>query len=181
MTLLLEPLLIRTAATAPAFGVRIVWVVSMMQLGTPKGGMAFDGTGSPTILKKAMDNYMQSKVGGAWLAAEFAKRLGIHRILSVSVHPGLMRTELQRNWPAPVRLIMGIVLKSPIYGAYSELYAGFSPNLKAEHNGGFVTAWGRLADVPEDIAKGSKSKSEGGTGAAAKFLSYCDQEVKAYL
>lgn len=83
MTLLLEPLLTRTAATALASNVRIVWVVSMMQLGTPKGGMVFDGSGSPIILEKAMDNYMQTKVGGAWLAAEFAKRLGSHGILSV--------------------------------------------------------------------------------------------------
>lgn len=73
-----------------------------------------------------------------------------------------------------------MLLKSPNYGAYSELYAGFSPDLGTEHNGGFVTAWGRVADMPEDISKGLKSKSEGGSGAAAKFLKYCDREVKSF-
>jgi hypothetical protein len=45
--------------------------------------MSFDGQGIPKILPKPMENYMQSKVGGTWLAAEFAKRLGSQGILSV--------------------------------------------------------------------------------------------------
>lgn len=86
MTLLLEPLLTRTAATAPQFGVRIVWVVSMIQFATPPGGIGFDASGTPVVLK-GMDNYMQSKVGDAWLAAKFAQRLGKNGILSVvSIH-----------------------------------------------------------------------------------------------
>jgi len=54
-----------------------------MQEGTPAGGMSFDSKGRPQILPKPMANYMQSKVGGCWLAAEFAKRLGSKGILSV--------------------------------------------------------------------------------------------------
>ena len=83
LTLLLEPILIRTAASSPPFRVRIVFVVALMQLGPPDGGMSFDGHGNPKTLPKARDNYMQSKVGGTWLAAEFAKRLESKDILSV--------------------------------------------------------------------------------------------------
>jgi retinol dehydrogenase 12 len=83
LTTLLEPILIQTAASSPPFSVRIVFVVALMQLGIPAGGMSFDGHGSPNILPKARDNYMQSKVGGTWLAAEFAKRLECKDILSV--------------------------------------------------------------------------------------------------
>jgi len=85
MTLLLEPILIRTATAsgAPAGSVRIVWVTSLLQAGTPPGGMSFQADGTPVILTKFMANYMQSKVGDAWLADHFAKRLGEHRILSV--------------------------------------------------------------------------------------------------
>jgi len=143
--------------------------------------MAFDAQGVPVVQAKAMENYMQSKAGGTWLAAEFAKRLGDQGILSVSVHPGLMRTELQRNMPALGRLMMSLVFKPPVYGAYSELYAGFSHDLKPEHNGGHTMAWGRIADLPDDIVKGMKSKSEGGTGAAQKFIEYCDREIKKFL
>ena len=83
LTVLLEPILIRTAASSPPLSVRVVFVVALMQHRTPAGGMWFDGDGNPQILPKDWDNYMQSKVGGTWLAAAFAKRLESKDILSV--------------------------------------------------------------------------------------------------
>jgi hypothetical protein len=85
LTLLLEPILIRTAAASPysKCSVRVVWVITLMQFLKPGDGISFDANGTPKVLKNAMDNYGQSKVGGAWLAAEFAKRLGSKGILSV--------------------------------------------------------------------------------------------------
>jgi retinol dehydrogenase-12 len=86
MTLLLEPILMRTAKTTgtPKGSVRIVWVTSMLLEGElPKEGMTFQSDGTPVILSGFMDNYMQSKIGDAWLADNFAKRLGEHGILSV--------------------------------------------------------------------------------------------------
>jgi hypothetical protein len=84
MTLLLEPILIRTATEKGtlAGSVRIVWVTSLLMHGTPPGGMYFQPDGTPVVLK-SMENYMQSKVGDALLADKFAKRLGEHEILSV--------------------------------------------------------------------------------------------------
>lgn len=83
LTLLLEPLLIGTAASSPLFSVRVVFVVALMQHGTPAGAMSFDGSGTPKILPKGFDNYMHSKVGGTWLAAEFANRFEGKGVLSV--------------------------------------------------------------------------------------------------
>lgn len=54
-----------------------------MQLLKPGSAISFDANGTPKVLKNAMDNYGQSKVGGTWLAAEFAKRLGSKGVLSV--------------------------------------------------------------------------------------------------
>jgi retinol dehydrogenase-12 len=87
LTLLLEPMLVRTAATAPPLSVRIIFVVSWMHGPGGKGpgpaeGMSFEKDGTPKVLT-GMDNYMQSKVGGCWLAAEFAKQVGDKGILSV--------------------------------------------------------------------------------------------------
>ncbi|KFX89677.1 hypothetical protein V495_04427 [Pseudogymnoascus sp. VKM F-4514 (FW-929)] len=185
LTMLLEPIISRTA-TAPGtqpLSVRIVWVVSLLQGGTLPGAMKFDKNGTPAILEKPfMGNYLQSKAGAAWLADEFAKRLGSKGVLSISVHPGLMRTELQRSWGLFTRVAMSVVFRSPpVFGAYSELYAGFSPEIKAEHNGGHMMAWGRIAELPKDIIQGTKSKAEGGTGAKATFMKYCDREVKDFL
>jgi len=204
MTLLLEPILIRTATKAgtSAGSVRIVWVTSLLIVGNlPAGGMTFQADGTPVVLTKFMANYMQSKIGDAWLADKFAKRLGEHGILSVSLHPGLMKTELQRHWILPQRVVMvwqsrplvevdtfanvplsqSVIFKPCVYGAYSELYAGFSPDVTAKENGGHLTAWGRKAYLPKVIQDGLKSKSEGGTGAADQFFEYCDREVKSFL
>ena len=84
LTLLLEPILIRTAASSPPLSVRIVFVVAIFQLGITAGGMSFDSSWNPNVLpRKNRENYMQTKVGGTWLAAEFANRLKSKDILSV--------------------------------------------------------------------------------------------------
>ncbi|KAJ5587536.1 uncharacterized protein N7459_003301 [Penicillium hispanicum] len=180
LTILLEPLLIRTAASSPSFGVRVIFVVALMHHGTPPGAMSFDSNGTPKILPKGFDNYMHSKVGGTWLAVEFAKRFEGKGILSLSVHPGLMRTELQRNMGVIARIGMKLIFKPPVYGAYSELYASLYPHLNAENNGGYVMAWGRVAHLPDDITNALKSKEMGGTGAAQVFLDYCERETKPF-
>ncbi|KAE8444138.1 hypothetical protein EG329_000826 [Mollisiaceae sp. DMI_Dod_QoI] len=183
LTKLLEPILIRTAVSSPPFCVRIVFVVALMQFFTPASAMLFDGDGTPRILPgdkvqtKPGDNYMQTKAGGTWLAAEFANRLGSKGILSTSVHPGLMRTELQRNMAVSARVGMKLLFKGPVYGAYSELFAAFSPELKAENNGGYVMAWGRIAELPRNITHGLRSKAEGGSGEAKMFVDYCERET----
>ena len=80
---LLEPVLRSTAAAEPPSTVRIVWVSSMVAVGTPKGGVIFDKAGSPKMLKKAMENYMQSKAGVVYLAAEMARMVGGDGVLSL--------------------------------------------------------------------------------------------------
>lgn len=73
-----------------------------------------------------------------------------------------------------------IIFKGPVCGAYSEIFSGLSPDVRMEHNGGYQMAWGRHCDLPENLVKALKSKSEGGTGVAAKFFDYCDREIASY-
>lgn len=92
LTTLLEPIIAKTATMEGVSkgSVRLVWVTSLLQRGAPPGGMKFDATGEPVYIEKPfMGNYMQSKVGDAWLADRFAKRLGDKGVLSmVSLRPG---------------------------------------------------------------------------------------------
>jgi hypothetical protein len=39
-------------------------------------------------------------------------------------------------------------------------------------------AWGRIAELPEEITNALKSKAQGGSGAAAKFVEYCERETR---
>lgn len=80
----LEPVLKKTAASCEPDSVRTVWLGSLFNVGTAAGGIVFDeATGAPRVLKNAMQNYMQSKVGNAFLAAESARRLGSDGVVSL--------------------------------------------------------------------------------------------------
>jgi NAD(P)-dependent dehydrogenase (short-subunit alcohol dehydrogenase family) len=108
LTLLLSPILSSTASQpgTPPGSVRIVWAVSILQGQLQKGGMAFEPDGTPKVLTKFMANYMQSKVGVAWISGFFADRLGEKGVLSICVHPGLLPTGLQRNQPWVLRNVV---------------------------------------------------------------------------
>ncbi|KAK6075272.1 hypothetical protein SCUP515_06049 [Seiridium cupressi] len=162
LTRLLEPILVSTAKQSPTGSVRIVWVASIIALGTPKGGVVWDKQlDGPTLLDSPGANYMQSKAGLVFLAHEYARKLGKEGILSMSLHPGLTKTELQRHMPAPVRALMGIVFKGPEAGALTEIFAGFSPEITQENNGRYIIPWGRFGPLPEHVSAGLKSKDEG--------------------
>lgn len=95
---LLEDILKRTAASAAPNSVRIVWLASMIAVSVPQGGILWsDRTGQPKVLRNAMESYMQTKVGNVFFASECAKRLSKDGIISISVNPGLLKTELQRH------------------------------------------------------------------------------------
>ena len=98
----LEPILKKTAAaTNSTLGVRIVWLSSMIAVSVPQGGIITNSDGSPKVVKvrrhlktdrhaslylcwqNAMENYMQSKAGNVFLAAETAQRLSKDGIISV--------------------------------------------------------------------------------------------------
>ncbi|KUL91657.1 hypothetical protein ZTR_01259 [Talaromyces verruculosus] len=178
---LLLPLLKHTAASAPKDSVRVVWLSSVIAYGVVRGGFIFDDrTGTPAVLKDPMENYMQSKVGNVFLASEMARRMGEYGILSLSVNPGLMKTELQRHAAPVVSTIMGLVFKPPRYGAYSELFAALSPQITASQNGAFIIPWGRLGSIPPQIKKALLSKYEGGAGVAERFWDWCEKETAAY-
>ncbi|KAI1385666.1 uncharacterized protein F4822DRAFT_413846 [Hypoxylon trugodes] len=82
---LLEPILLNTAAhqNSSAGSIRVVWVSSMLDIGTPKGGVVWDlETDELTIHPDMMSNYMQSKAGITFLGHEYAKRFGKKGIIS---------------------------------------------------------------------------------------------------
>lgn len=80
----LEPILKKTAATSEPDSVRVVWLASLVNVATAAGGIVFDeATGAPKVLKNAMENYMQTKVGNVFLTHECAKRLGADGVISL--------------------------------------------------------------------------------------------------
>ena len=73
------------------------------------------------------------------------------------------------------------VFKSPWFGACTELFAGWSPDVNARDNGAYFIPWGRRGALPAHIAEGTMTKAKGGTGVASRFYDWCESETKPYL
>jgi NAD(P)-dependent dehydrogenase (short-subunit alcohol dehydrogenase family) len=56
-----------------------------------------------------------------------AKRLEGTKVVVNGLHPGVISTELARDFPAPIRLIARWFFKSPKQGARTSLYLATSP------------------------------------------------------
>ncbi|KAK6189359.1 3-methyladenine DNA glycosylase [Pestalotiopsis sp. IQ-011] len=181
LTELLKPLMVDTAKCSPTGSVRIVWVSSIIALGTPQGGIVWDSRYEGlALLQSPSSNDMQSKAGLVFLAHECAREMGRQGIISVSLHPGLLKTELQRHMPALARVIMGAVFKGPKAGAVTEVFAGFSPEVTQEQNGRYIIPWGRFGVLPDHVAVGLRSEEEGGNGLAICFTRWCDSVTQPF-
>jgi NAD(P)-dependent dehydrogenase (short-subunit alcohol dehydrogenase family) len=184
LTTLLLPQL-RAAAespSAPAGSVRVVWASSqVVDLLAPKGGIAWSDLSKPPTNQDR--NYATSKTGNYFLAFEFARRLGAEtKILSVTLNPGTLKTNLFRDRGSLFKFAVSPLMFPPVYGAYTNLYAGFSPDLTLDKSGGaYIVPWGRLhPSMRTDILAAVKDKEHGGTGVARDFWDFCDEKTKEF-
>ncbi|RFU72679.1 hypothetical protein TARUN_9578 [Trichoderma arundinaceum] len=186
-TELLTPLLAQTAKSYPASSpnkVRVVWVSSLYsEMGSPKGGFDPDNMNYEKKDQSTFYKYSVSKAGVYYQGSEYARRHKGHGIISLTVNPGNLRSDLQRYYGDGMiqRLNKKILLFPPINGAYSELFCGLSPEVTADKSGSYVIPWGRFAKIREDIDKGSRTVKEGGTGMAQKWYDWCLERVEPFM
>ncbi|KAI4271671.1 MAG: hypothetical protein LQ337_005850 [Flavoplaca oasis] len=126
---LLRPLMLRTAQEGSQ--VRFVAVSSFGHTMAPPSGIEFDRLRMPDAGTK-WHRYGQSKLADILLAKSMAKRYP--EIKSVSVHPGLVRTELGgRAEKSPFLMMMELLRWTPLYkspekGAHNLLWAATTAN-----------------------------------------------------
>ncbi|KAH8171198.1 short chain dehydrogenase domain-containing protein [Sarocladium implicatum] len=182
-TELLRPILLRTVSAAPPGSVRVTWAGSVTAIAqSPQDGLQFDAQGKPIVHGSPDTDYGQSKCGNIFLASEFAKRYEKDGIVSVSFNPGNLRTELQRHMSFLGKAMLGFMLHPPVFGAYTELYAGWASEISLENNGAFIIPWGRIDSqvLRKDILASLQSKKEGGSGVAARFWDWCSEETASF-
>ena len=153
------------------------------------------------ISKPATDRYGISKAGVWALGVEYARRYTVDGIVSVPINPGNIASELARDQGALLKTVARVVGYAPVQGAYTELFAAFSPKVTIEKSGHWgesfgldygifptslvltfpVVPFGRFYPLREDLPKAAKLESEGGTSGAYKFWEWNENQVKAYL
>ena len=178
-TKLLTPLLVSTAKSAAPGSVRVVWVSSSAISRSPPGGVILNNMD----YKKdtgAWAKYGISKAGNYYYGTQFAKLHKGDGIISVSLNPGNLKTDLQRHVPRWQMPVINMLVYPPIFGAYTELFAGLSSDVTWEKSGAWIEPWGRFDAQRADLEKGSKSEADGGTGIAEKFWKWSEEQIKQY-
>ncbi|KAF4973340.1 hypothetical protein FSARC_318 [Fusarium sarcochroum] len=179
-TELVTPRLVETAKIAPKDSVRVIWLGSIWTYAAPKDGMDFGNLDYKQKDESKFYKYHVSKAGAYYEAADYAFKHKKDGIISVALNPGNLKTDLQRHNSAMARRIKGTLSHSPIYGAYTELFAGLSPDVTMEKTGGWIVPWGRFGVPREDLERGARPTSEGGTGMAQKWTAWLEEQVKPY-
>ncbi|KIJ04401.1 hypothetical protein PAXINDRAFT_104187, partial [Paxillus involutus ATCC 200175] len=127
LTKLLIPTLISTAKSSPEGTVRVVNSASNAHL---LGGLKFDTFKDGPKRRADSTNrlYGQSKTGNIVFSAELHRRYHEQGIVSTSLNPGAIKTELQRHHSGLMQRLLSMLLLWDIsYGPLTQLYAGTSP------------------------------------------------------
>lgn len=180
---LLLPYLQTAAKSAPKNSVRVVWTASPIIEDNycPAGGLTVSHLDSPP--PDNMINYGISKCANWYLASELARRHEKEGIVSIVQNPGNLKTAIWDTTPWILRKALSITMHPPVYGAYTNLWAGVSGNITVEDGvkGRYVVPWGKWHPAPrEDLLKALKSEKEGGSGHAGKVWDWLEKTTKSY-
>jgi retinol dehydrogenase 12 len=140
-TMLLTPLLEKTAKISAPSTVRVVWVSSTAIEASYalEGGIDLDNVDFHQELPP-WTVYAVSKAAGFFHATEYAKRYKDAGIVSVPLHPGIVHSDLWRFQRGLGLFLMKTLLFHPtILGTYTVLFAGLSPKVTIERTG----QWGK--------------------------------------
>ncbi|KAK0636858.1 hypothetical protein B0T17DRAFT_613528 [Bombardia bombarda] len=94
------------------------------------------------IKKDGLDRYSLSK---------FAKRHKIDGVISIPLNPGNLSSDLYREAAGAFKVLVDMVSYPQEYGACTELFAGFSPEIMIENSGSWVIPFGRLMPIRKDL------------------------------
>lgn len=169
-TQLLVPILAKTAKNSPPNSVRVIWVSSSGALVAPNPAVDFTNMDYERD-EMNWTKYSRSKAGNVIHSSEFARRNSGTGILSLSLNPGNLITDLQRHTPKWQLFFIGLILHPPIFGAYTEIYAGLSSDITEKNNGGWVAPWSRIVPIRKDLAD---------PGIGKKYWEWSEEQVKAF-
>ncbi|KAI9716695.1 MAG: hypothetical protein M1812_005233 [Candelaria pacifica] len=126
--------------------------------------------------------YGQSKAMNAMHAHELARQYSSQGLISVSAHPGALRTNLGRSLPWWTDYILYFIHHPPHMGALTELYAGLNGDVDSKllddggRNGAYILPWGRFADGSVHVFEGLTRRKTG-----EKLWSVCEGMLKEYI
>ncbi|KAH9945575.1 NAD-P-binding protein [Amylocystis lapponica] len=141
-TELLMPALVAGTETSPDHHTRVITTASSTAYFYTINWDALRD--SPARRKLRTDQlYSQSKFGNVVVAREVAKRYADKGIISVSLNPGNITTDLARYHSGWVIILLKMMTYPVSFGALTQLWAGTMPET-LNYNGEFLIPWARV-------------------------------------
>ncbi|OSX56498.1 hypothetical protein POSPLADRAFT_1159937 [Postia placenta MAD-698-R-SB12] len=169
-TELLMPALLAGVQTSPDHHARIITTSSSAAMfDTIHWESLKDGPARRKLSTSTL--YSQSKFANVVVARQIAKRYADKGIISLSLDPGGIKTDLQRHVRDREGLVgMDFTLRPAPFGALTQLWAGTMPEA-VNHNGEYLVPTARVAPC----------RSEAYDNALGERLwNWLEEEVKAY-
>ncbi|KAJ7159575.1 NAD-binding protein [Mycena filopes] len=149
------------------------------KLAVPKVGIDFvsleGGPARDAWLKKLSSSaaawrlYGESKLGNI-IVSNYLARTQSAVLVSCALHPGSVRTDLQKNLPKWLQFFLDFALPPPPLGAYTQLYAGTTAT-PAQVTGQYLIPWARFGKAAP-IASDSKLEAE--------TIAYLEAQIKGF-
>ncbi|KAI0633469.1 NAD-P-binding protein [Trametes polyzona] len=158
LTQLLIPVLLSGASHSPDGRARVINTSSMGHASV--SGIDFDTLREHPKRKKfgTQKLHFQSKFATVVFSNELNRRYGDQGIISVSLHPGNLKTEAQRHVSSIEKVLSAPLLHSAAMGALTQLWAGTS--LDGLGLGGeYLVPWARVGEArkeAKDLAAGKR-------------------------
>ncbi|TDL26765.1 NAD(P)-binding protein [Rickenella mellea] len=168
-TKLLLPVLLSTAKTAGH--ARVITVASNAGLMTDS--IKFDTLKDGPARKKLSTTglYIQSKFANLVDASELARQYGDQGIVSISLNPGALKSDLSRHVDSLIQRAILKIISYPVpFGALTPLYAATHPD-GANWNGKFFVPWAR---------KGELSKSALNPQLGRDLWAWMEEQIDAF-
>lgn len=131
--------------------------------------------------KSGMLRYGLSKVGVWAYGVEFARQFKAQGVLGMPVNPGNLRTNLLNQQGLLMRLQVRLMHYPPVNGAYTQLFAAFSPEVTVEKAGQYVFPFGRFQPICKHLQLANKPEAEGGADLARRFWEWSEEQVQEFL
>lgn len=78
-------------------------------------------------------------------------------------------------------LVISWLVYPAVNGAYTEFFAGLSPEVATLKQGDWVIPFGRTTELRKDLAETVKTEEEGGSGRAKAFWEWTEEQIKNYV
>ena len=184
----LMPICLKTARHPDATpnSTRVIFVTSAGHRGSPKpDGVNWSdiNTETSTGIQASLHKYGQSKAMNVMHAHEIARRYGPQGVISLSLHPGSLKTNLQRYQSGLFKTLTSPLLYDQHYGGLTELFAGFNMEITDTNmlenggkNGSYIQPWGRWGEGAPHVFEGLAKRKTG-----ERLWEMCEDILKEWM